>query len=67
VFQRIAHLYPEAAQIWLSQLESISQPNILAIFHRILDTRISFIAVEFAQKILEFNQHKLLSLRDSLP
>lgn len=67
VFQRVAHLYPEAAQIWLSQLESISQPNILAIFHRIPDTRISFIASEFAHKILEFNQQKLLSLRDSLP
>lgn len=66
VFQRVAHLYPEAAQIWLSRLESISQPNILAIFHRIPNTRISSIAVEFAQKILEFNQHKLLSLRDSL-
>lgn len=67
VFQRVAHLYPEAAQIWLSRLESISQPNILAIFHRIPDTRISSIASEFAQKILEFNQHKLLNLRDSLP
>lgn len=44
VFQRFAHLYPEAAQIWLSRIESISMANIIAIINLIPNTRISFIA-----------------------
>lgn len=67
VFNRVRNYYPEAAHIWLSRLESISKENIVEIFNRIPNTRISSIAAEFAQKILEFNQHKLLTLRNSLP
>lgn len=66
VFHRVAHSYPEAALMWLSRLESISKENIVEIFNRVPNTRISSIAAEFAQKILAFNQHKLLTLRDSL-
>lgn len=67
VFYRVAHRYPEAAQVWLERLRSVSRANTLEIFSRIPSARISSIAAEFAQKILELNQHRLLTLRESLP
>ncbi len=67
VFDCAARRFPNAAHIWLERLESISKANILDIFNRIPNTRISPIAAEFAQKILEFNQHRLLNLRKTLP
>lgn len=66
VFHRVAHRYPQAAHVWLERLESISRTNTLLIFSRINKERISTITVEFAQKILEFNQNRLLKLRESL-
>jgi hypothetical protein len=67
VFDCAARRYPNAAHIWLKRLEGISKANILDIFNRIPNTRISPIAANFAQKILEFNQHRLLTLRKTLP
>jgi hypothetical protein len=67
VFDCAARRFPNAAHIWLERLESISKANILDIFNRIPNTRISPIAAEFAQKIIEFNQHRLLNLRKTLP
>ncbi len=67
VFHRAANLYPKAAHVWLQRLESISKTNTLEIFSRIKRDRISTIAIEFAQNILEFNQNRLLNLRKSLP
>ncbi|OCR02742.1 hypothetical protein BCD67_00035 [Oscillatoriales cyanobacterium USR001] len=67
VFNYAARCYPNAAHIWLERLEGISKANILDIFNRIPNTRISPIAADFAQKILEFNQHRLLTLRKALP
>ena len=67
VFDYAARCYPNAAHIWLERLEGISKANILDIFNRIPNTRISPIAANFAQKILEFNQHRLLTLRKTLP
>jgi hypothetical protein len=52
--------------IWLEHLERISQADTLLIFNRIPQKRISNIAVEFAQKILELNQNRLLKLRELL-
>jgi hypothetical protein len=67
VFDCAARRFPNAAHIWLERLESISKTSIVDIFHRIPNTRISPIAAEFAQKIIEFNQHRLLNLRKTLP
>ncbi|PSB51353.1 hypothetical protein C7B67_11170 [filamentous cyanobacterium Phorm 6] len=67
VFEYAARCYPNAAHIWLERLEGISKANILDILNRIPNTRISPIAADFAQKILEFNQHRLLTLRKTLP
>lgn len=67
VFQRVAQSYPDAADIWLAQLEQISEDNIKNIFNLIPSNRISPIAGNFAQKILKINKTKLLNLREKLP
>jgi hypothetical protein len=66
VFDRVAHRHSKAAHIWLESLGSISRVNTLEIFSRIPRDRISSIAAEFAQKILEYNQCRLLTLREKL-
>ncbi|HLO85676.1 MAG TPA: HipA-like protein [Nostocaceae cyanobacterium] len=67
VFQDVALRYPQAANIWLNRLESISKENMLSILNRIPQkNRISDIAVEFAQSILELNQNRLLNVRKLL-
>lgn len=66
VFYRSALRYPQAAMIWLEHLECISKADTLLILNRIPQKRISNIAVEFAQKILELNQNRLLNLKELL-
>lgn len=66
VFHQVALSYPQAAHIWLERLQRISKANTLEIFSRIHRERISTTAVEFAQHILEFNQNRLLNLRELL-
>lgn len=67
VFHQVAHRYPEVANVWLERIASVSRANILEIFSRIPSTRISSSAAEFAQRILEFNRCRLLTLRRRLP
>ena len=66
VFTHVARIYPKAANIWLERLNSITSANILEIFTRIPSKRISPIAIDFAQKILEYNQRRLLNLKEEL-
>ncbi|WP_243146594.1 hypothetical protein [Scytonema sp. UIC 10036] len=66
VFSLVAHSYPEAACVWLAQLENISNANVLKIFNRINCSRISTNTSNFARKILEINKHRLLSLKERL-
>lgn len=66
VFHQVAFRYPQAAHIWLARLERISVANTRLIFNRIDKSRISTVAIEFAQKILSVNQNRLLDLRKSL-
>lgn len=63
VFSETARSYPKATNIWLEQLAKISTTNTLEIFKKIPRDRISNITIEFAQKILEFNQSRLLDLK----
>jgi hypothetical protein len=65
-FRDAAKLYPQAANIWLDSLAKISANNTLDLFERIPDSCISSIAIEFAQKILEINQHKLLNFWEQI-
>lgn len=66
VFHRVALRYPQAAQIWLERLQHISKANIQEIFSQISRERISTTTVEFAKHILEFNQNRLLNLKELL-
>ncbi|MEH1845911.1 MAG: HipA-like protein [Nostoc sp.] len=52
--------YPDAARVWLNNLARVSSNDTLELFKRIPSNRISQTAIEFAQKILELNQSKLL-------
>ncbi|MBN4005279.1 hypothetical protein [Nostoc sp. LPT] len=52
--------YPDAARVWLNNLARVSSNDRLKLFERIPSNRISQTAIEFAQKILELNQSKLL-------
>jgi hypothetical protein len=65
LFNELANRYPLTAQVWLNRLAGISMKNINLILQAIPQKRISPIAAKFAQDILEFNQHRLLSLRKS--
>ncbi|MDF5722485.1 MAG: hypothetical protein PUP91_18745 [Rhizonema sp. PD37] len=57
--------YPNAANVWLEHLNKVSNNDILELFQRIPTERISQTAIEFAQKILELNQHRLRELRNT--
>jgi hypothetical protein len=65
-FCEAAKLYPKAANIWIERLAKISANNTLDLFERIPSDRISSVAIEFAQKILEINQNKLLEFHKNL-
>jgi len=65
-FAVAAGRYPNAARIWLDYLARVSTTDTLKLFHRIQGDRISPTAIEFAHKILELNQSRLLKLRDPL-
>lgn len=66
VFTYVAHHHPKTADVWMERLSSISRAKILEIFTRIPSKRISPIAIDFAQKILEHNQHRLLNFKEEL-
>lgn len=66
VFYQVAIRYPQAAIMWLEHLERISPADTLLIVNRIPKNRISSITIEFAQKILELNQDRLLNLKELL-
>lgn len=65
-FCQAAKLYPNAANVWLDILATISAYNTLVLFQRIPGERISPMAIEFAQKILEINQKRLLEFKSQL-
>jgi len=65
-FREVYQRYPNAANVWLNNLAKVSSNDTLELFERIPSHRISKTAIEFAQQILEFNQIRLLKLRDTL-
>ncbi|MBD2530615.1 hypothetical protein H6G97_13955 [Nostoc flagelliforme FACHB-838] len=65
-FREAQQRHPNAARVWLNNLARVSSNDTLDIFKRIPSERISQTAIEFAQKILEFNQSRLLKLQDTL-
>jgi hypothetical protein len=65
-FAEAVSLYPEAACVWLNILETVSQNDTTQLLQRIPENRISTIAIEFAQNILNHNRDKLLKFREQL-
>ena len=62
VFREAAKLRPLAAKAWLDRLAQISHNEIMNIFDQIPAGRISDAGRQFAMKILELNQKRLLKL-----
>jgi hypothetical protein len=65
-FCHAAKLCPNAANVWVNKLSTISADKTLALFQRIPGERMSPMAIEFAQKILEINQNRLLESKSQL-
>lgn len=65
-FRHASHEYPKAAKAWLNNLAKVSSNDTLRLFERIPSNLITQTAIDFAQKILELNQSRLLKLRDTL-
>ena len=64
-FYQVQQLYPKAAGLWLEKLARVSSHDTSMLFGRIPSHRISPIAIEFAQTILEFNHKRLVQLLDT--
>ena len=57
---------PRAGNIWLDRLARIRPADTLVLFRCIPTDRISQPGIQFAQRMLELNQHRLLGLRGEL-
>ncbi|MBE7385834.1 MAG: HipA-like protein [Leptolyngbya sp. SIO1E4] len=66
VFAAVARDYSRSAALWLDQLAKISPEQLRALLSQIPPHRISPVAIEFAYQMLEFNQSRLLALREDL-
>ncbi len=62
-FCEAAKLYPQTANIWLDRLTEISANDTLNLLVRIPEHLTSSSGIEFAQKILEINQKRLIEFR----
>ncbi|WP_088243222.1 HipA domain-containing protein [Calothrix rhizosoleniae] len=56
------NLYPDAAKIWLTNLDKISSNDTVELFQRIPSDLISQTSIDFGQDILGFNRDRLLKL-----
>jgi hypothetical protein len=63
-FKIVAQRYPQAASVWLEKLSLISSDETNQLFNQIPKSRISDIAVEFANNVLNLNQQRLLKVRE---
>lgn len=61
-FSNAANLHPNAANIWLSRLKTISDKDLDSLFNKIPNHLISNTSIDFAQKMLYINKNRLLSL-----
>jgi hypothetical protein len=65
-FSRSARMRLDAAKSWVDRLEGVSFEDIITIFEQIPKTEITPLQTDFALKILELNQHRLVSLKKEL-
>jgi hypothetical protein len=66
-FIHAAQQSPQAASFWLQRLEFITSEVTQELLGRIPSTRISSVAIAFAQQVLDINKSKLIRLREMLP
>jgi len=66
-FLAAARLCPAAARSWLRRLSRVRLEEMRTIVERVPGKRISSIGIEFACKVLELNQSRLLVLEETLP
>jgi hypothetical protein len=59
-FQQCARIHPEAARGWLGRLERITSTDLRALLGEVPRERISESAINFAVRMLELNQRRLL-------
>jgi hypothetical protein len=62
VFREAAKIRPQAGRAWLERLSQISDNDVKVIFDQIPISRISDTARDFAMKMLDLNQERLLKL-----
>jgi hypothetical protein len=62
-FQEAGRISPKAAETWLERLRHVSSRDIALIFDQIPQDRITPVAIEFAQRMLELNHQRLLTLQ----
>jgi serine/threonine protein kinase HipA of HipAB toxin-antitoxin module len=64
-FRNAAKRNPAAAQAWLQRLEEVDLRDTRSLLERVPPDRISDVAVDFAQKMLELNYYRLLALKET--
>ena len=62
-FQEAGKLNPKAADTWLARLKIVSSEDIALIFGQVPPDRITQVASQFAQRMLELNRQRLLTLQ----
>lgn len=65
-FREAGKTRPSAADAWLERLKRVASSDIQQIFNQIPEERITPIASEFAQRMLELNCERLLSTRPEI-
>ncbi len=65
-FRRAASVRPQAARVWQERLQAVTQEEVSAIFERVPLERMSPLASEFAQVMLQENSRMLISFRENL-
>jgi hypothetical protein len=65
-FVDAGEIWPDAADTWLSRIEQVSLLDTRSILEQIPAERISRVGIDFALKILELNQTRLLALKGKL-
>lgn len=65
-FRRAALRHKDAGRVWLRLLESISSEQVREVLERVPHDRISNVAREFAQKVLELNRLALLDMGEEM-
>ena len=61
-FRIASSLNPDASKLWLQKLENVTILEVIEIFERVPNERISDEAKQFAVKLLEINRERLLNL-----